>query len=103
MNREKIEVKEQNLQKKKEQFEEIRARIDLHELLLPNNLITRELYENKIDMEIFNKIKNLYQRNSLGFTRQDKRKRSDVISHIMEDRNIMIDEIIESKKKVYID
>lgn len=50
-------MREQTLQKKKEKVEEVKARANEKELLFPDNLITKELYENKIDLQIFQKLK----------------------------------------------
>ena len=64
LKREKEQIKENNLKKKKQELEEIKTRIDEKEILEPDNLISRELLEKKMDLIIFKKIKKLSQKNS---------------------------------------
>lgn len=78
----KNKLREQTLQKKKQKVEEVRARADEKEVLIPDNLITKELYENKIDLEIFKKLKEIYLKSQNNFAKKSK-KRSHMVSHLI--------------------
>lgn len=53
------EIDEAKLKKRLEIFEEIKEKIEKHEYILPDNIVTRELYEKKIDQEILEKLTEL--------------------------------------------
>jgi hypothetical protein len=71
----------------------VKAKTQEKEMLLPDNLITKELYENKIDFQIFQKLKEIYSKSQTTFSKNEKRKRSQMVSHLIQDRHILIDEI----------
>lgn len=48
----------------------------------PDTLIMKELYENKIDMAIMKKLKDM----SVKASRKNNKSRSGVLSHLMHDR-----------------
>ena len=60
---------------------------------MPENLILRELYENKIDIEIFKKIRDMTRKMAPRTSTKGTVNRTGMVSHFIEDRNIMIDEI----------
>jgi hypothetical protein len=66
-------------------------------LLFPDNIITRELYENKIDEEIYKKLEEIHKNHNENKQqkkiKQKNNKRSYIVSHLIKDRNILTSEI----------